>query len=276
MSEPVFDVVRGSTPLLVSIPHDGRLVPDTISARLSAAGRALPDTDWHVAQLYAFATDLGASVITARYSRYVVDLNRPPDDAALYGKGQSTGICPDRTFAGEPIYADGTPVGQDEERERIAAYWQPYHAQLAEMLHAIRQEFGYALLWDAHSIVSEAPLLFDGELPVLNVGTWGGRSCAADIGKALAGVLTDAPQTSVINGRFTGGHITRHYGDPARDVHAVQLELAQRSYMDEKTMRYDETSSAQLVPVLEQLLRAYLEAARARYARYDYARREHE
>lgn len=265
MSEAVFDVVRGSTPLLVSIPHDGRLVPDTISARMSAAGRALPDTDWHVARLYAFVADLGASVITARYSRYVVDLNRPPDDGALYGKGLSTGICPDRTFAGEPIYADGSRVGRDEERERISAYWQPYHAQLAEMLAAIRQEFGYALLWDAHSIVSEAPLLFDGALPVLNLGTWGGRSCGSDIEQALAGVLTDAPQSSVINGRFTGGQITRHYGDPARDVHAVQLELAQRSYMDEKTMRYDKTLSAQLVPVLQELLRTYLNAARTRY-----------
>lgn len=265
MSEAVFDVVRGSTPLLVSIPHDGRLVPDAISARLSAAGRALPDTDWHVARLYAFAADLGASVITAHYSRYVVDLNRPPDDAVLYGKGLTTGICPDRTFAGEPIYEDGTPVGEDEVRARISTYWRPYHAQLAEMLAAIREEFGYALLWDAHSIVSEAPLLFDGELPVLNLGTWGGRSCAADIEQALAGVLAGAPQSSVINGRFTGGHITRHYGDPAKEVHAVQLELAQRSYMDEKTMRYDKSLSAQLVPVLRELLRTYLEAARRKY-----------
>lgn len=265
MSGAVFEVVRGSTPLLVSIPHDGRLVPDAISARMSAAGRELPDTDWHVARLYAFAADLGASVITARYSRYVVDLNRPPDDAVLYGKGLSTGICPDRTFAGEPIYADGAPVGQDEARERISAYWQPYHAQLAEMLAAMRQEFGYALLWDAHSIVSEAPLLFDGALPVLNLGTWGGRSCAADFEQVLAGVLAAAPQSSVINGRFTGGHITRHYGAPARAVHAVQLELAQRSYMDEKTMRYDETLSAQLIPVLQELLRTYLKAARTRY-----------
>ncbi len=273
MSEAVFDVVRGSTPLLVSIPHDGRLVPDAITPRMSAAGRELPDTDWHVARLYAFAADLGASVITARYSRYVVDLNRPPDDGALYGKGMSTGICPDRTFAGEPIYADATPVGQAEARERISAYWQPYHSKLAGMLADIRQEYGYALLWDAHSIVSEAPLLFDGELPVLNLGTWDGRSCAADIEQVLAGVLAAVPQSSVMNGRFTGGHITRHYGDPARDVHAVQLELAQRSYMDEKTMRYDESSSAQLIPVLEQLLRAYVEAARARY---DQARREHE
>lgn len=262
MSEAVFDVVRGSTPLLVSIPHDGRLVPDAISARMSAAGRALPDTDWHVARLYAFAADLGASVITAHYSRYVVDLNRPPDDAVLYGKGLSTGICPDRTFAGEPIYEDGAAIGEDEVRERMSTYWRPYHAQLAETLAAIRQEFGYALLWDAHSIVSEAPLLFDGELPVLNLGTWGGRSCAAAIEQALAGVLATAPRSSVINGRFTGGHITRHYGDPAHDVHAVQLELAQRSYMDEKTMRYDETLSAQLVPVLRELLRTYLEAAR--------------
>lgn len=265
MTEAVFDVVRGSTPLLVSIPHDGRLVPDAIRARMSAAGRAMPDTDWHVARLYAFAAETGASVITAHYSRYVVDLNRPPDDADLYGKGLSTGICPDRTFAGDAIYADAMPVDKDEVRERIAAYWQPYHARLAEMLAAIRREFGYALLWDAHSIVSEAPLLFAGELPVLNLGTWGGKSCAADIEQALAGVLAGAPHSAVVNGRFTGGHITRHYGDPARDIHAVQLELAQRSYMDEKTMRYDEDLSAQLVPVLQQLLRTCVDAARTHY-----------
>ncbi len=256
----------GHAPLVVSIPHDGRDVPDAIAARMSEVGRALPDTDWHVRRLYGFATTLGASVLAARWSRYVVDLNRPADDAALYPGQVSTGICPARTFGNEAIYADGGTVDAGERATRIERYWRPYHERLRRELEAVRERHGYALLWDAHSIRSEVPALFDGELPVLNVGTWDGRSCAATIEDALWAVASLAPYSAVRNGRFTGGYTTRHYGRPAHGVHAVQLELAQRAYMDERTLRYDEPRGRALADTLRALLRAYLESAHALYA----------
>ena len=136
MSAGVFTFHEGRTPLLVSVPHDGRLLPDDIAARMTAAGRALPDTDWHVAALYAFARELGASVITAQYARYVVDLNRPPEDTALYANRAATGICPQRTFAGDAIYRDGEGVTERERNARIEHYWRPYHARIADTLAA--------------------------------------------------------------------------------------------------------------------------------------------
>jgi N-formylglutamate amidohydrolase len=272
MSDAIFTFVEGSRPLLISIPHDGRGLAGDMQERMSAAGRALPDTDWHVAQLYEFASGIGASVIAAKNSRYVVDLNRPPGDAALYENARSTGICPEKTFAGDDIYRANAGITEVEKHDRIVRYWRPYHDRIAETLASLRTTHGYGLLWDAHSIVSEVPALFDGELPVLNVGTYSGRSCAPHIEAALADVAAHASYSSVMNGRFTGGYITRHYGDPAHDVHAVQLELAQRCYMDEKTLRYDAGRSASVIACLQNLLQTYMASAAALY-RTDNARR---
>jgi len=164
----------GSMPLLVSVPHDGRNLPDDFASTMTAAGRAIPDTDWHVAKLYEFAQGLGAAVIKAEYSRYVVDLNRPADNASLYEGQVATGLCPQQTFDGQDIYTDATRIDVES---RVDKFWKPYHEKIAETLSAFRQSHGFALLWDAHSIASRVPRLFDGELPVLNLGTWDGHSC---------------------------------------------------------------------------------------------------
>lgn len=260
MTSDVFDWHEGTTPLLISVPHGGRLIPDDIAAGMTDKGRALPDTDWHVAELYGFATEIGANIVAAKYSRYVVDLNRPPGDGALYANQVSTGLCPERTFAGDAIYAEGG-VTEEEREARVARYWHPYHDAVAAKLGRLREEYGYALLWDAHSIASHVPALFEGELPALNLGTYGGRSCASGIEQALTRIVEGAPYSSVVNERFTGGYITRHFGAPSEGIHAVQLELAQRSYMDENTLRYDRGLSALLIPVLRELLQTYLECA---------------
>lgn len=261
MSE-VFDFVAGDSPLLVSIPHDGRELAPGMAARMTKAGRALPDTDWHVRRLYDFVAELGASVIAANYSRYVVDLNRPADDAALYPGQLSTGLCPTITFAGEPIYADDVPPGADERRERIDAYWRPYHEKLRAELDGLVARFGYALLWDAHSIRTEVPALFDGSLPDLNIGTNGGRSCAGNIEAAVGNAAAATAFTSVINGRFQGGFITRHFGDPAAGIHAIQLELAQRNYMDEDGLEYNAPAADRLRQAIREMLQAFTETAR--------------
>jgi len=264
MSNAVYDFYEGELPLLISVPHDGRELPDDIASRMTPAARQLPDTDWHVAELYAFARDMGASMICARYSRYVVDLNRPADDAALYPGQVATGICPAFTFAGDALYEDRAGVSAGEREARTERYWQPYHRCIERKLAELKSRHGFALLWDAHSIASEVPGLFDGQLPVLNLGTNKGQSCAADIEAALVQVAEDSDYTFVSNGRFTGGHITRYFGQPAAGIHAVQLELAQRSYMDEKTLRYDQQRATALRRVIRELLNTYIATAKKR------------
>ncbi len=253
----VYAFSKGGSPLLISVPHDGRLIPDEQAARMTEAGLAIPDTDWHVAELYDFARELGASLLIARYSRYVVDLNRPPDDASLYEGQVATGLCPQFTFAGDPLYRDGQPITAAETEDRIGRYWRPYHERLALALENLRARHGYALLWDAHSIPSRVPRLFDGELPVLNLGNFNGRSCSPHIARELNRVATASPYASVLNGRFKGGYITRHYGDPANGVQAVQLELAQRAYMDEDTQGFDAVRAEHLRDTLRALLSTY-------------------
>lgn len=250
----VFTYHEGYVPLLVSVPHDGRHLPPDLEGRMTAVARTLPDTDWHVARLYDFARDLGAHVLVANYSRYVVDLNRPATDESLYPGQLATGLCPQQTFAGDDIYAAGGVVTADEIADRVAAYWAPYHAQIRRVLDAIQAKHGCAVIWDAHSIASRVPRLFEGELPVLNVGTYGGRSCAPAIESAVHEIAAGSRYSAVLNGRFQGGFITRHYGDAAHGVHAVQLEIAQRAYMDELSGNYDTEKASRLRGTLRIML----------------------
>ena len=258
MSE-VFRFHEGDTPLLVSVPHDGWQIPSALVQHMTGAARGIPDTDWHVSQLYEFVREHGHSMLVANFSRYVIDLNRPADDAVLYEGQLATGLCPTRTFAGDEIYAEELEIATEL---RVRRFWRPYHDKLAATLAELRERHGYALLWDAHSIKSVVPSLFAGELPVLNVGTWDGESCAQEIAAAVVEEAEASPYDVVVNARFKGGYITRHYGDPDNGAHAIQLELAQRAYMDETTLEYDRDKAARLRDTLGRLLDRYKEAAR--------------
>ena len=253
----LFKFRAGTAPLLVSMPHTGTHIPDWLAPRLSAPARSLPDTDWHLERLYDFLDELGASVLVATHSRYVVDLNRPPDNANLYPGQDTTGIVPMDTFHLEPLYLPGFPPSDDEAGERIRTYWRPYHDRLRTALGEIKARHGYALLWDAHSIFSVLPRFFKGKLPDLNLGTADGQSCAPGIGEALAKAVEG--YRVALNGRFKGGYITRHYGDPANGVHAVQLELSEATYMEEKApYRFREDRAKRLRPQLRTLLELFL------------------
>ena len=246
----------GSTPLLVSMPHTGTFVPDAIRKRLSEEAKALPDTDWHLERLYGFLDELGASVLVATHSRYVVDLNRPPDNLNLYPGQDTTGIVPLDTFHKKSLYLSGKEPSETETQERIHAYWQPYHDKLAAELAAIKARHGYALLWDAHSIFSVLPRFFQGKLPDFNLGTADGKSCAPGVGEALQKSVEG--YSAVLNGRFKGGYITRRYGNPAAGVHAVQLELSEATYMDETApYGYREDLAERLQPQLRTLLELF-------------------
>jgi N-formylglutamate amidohydrolase len=254
------EVERGDVPLVIDVPHGGTHVPPDLAGRLTPAARALPDTDWHVEKLFGFAREMGATRVVATHSRYVVDLNRDPGGKALYPGADNTELCPTRTFAGEAIYAAGDAPGPNEVAARRAEYFVPYHATLAAEIERVRARHGYAILLDGHSIRSEVPRFFAGRLPDLNLGTADGASCAPAFQHAAALVLAGgAGFSSVVNGRFKGGYVTRHYGTPARGIHALQLETAQSCYMDESPpYPWDAKRAALLSTLLERLVEALL------------------
>jgi N-formylglutamate deformylase len=250
---------RGSSPLLISLPHNGTQLPADLAERLTPEARQVPDTDWHVEKLYDVAHALDASVIVPKYSRYVVDLNRPRDDASLYPGQNTTGLCPVMAFSGEPIYLSGQEPDQNEITARIERYWRPYHTALTEEIGRIGEAHGRVVLWEGHSIRSVVPFLFEGRLPDLNIGTAGGDSCSAGLQRRLVNVLDAQRDYSyVLNGRFKGGYITRHFGKPSQGVDAIQLELAQLNYMNEEMFEYNETHAQKLQAVIKKLLEAAL------------------
>lgn len=258
-----FTLEHGRVPLLISLPHDSSHIPAEIAARMHPAARRSPDTDWHVHRLYApLAQKLGASVLRPGASRYVVDLNRPADGQALYPGRRETGLVPMLGFDGEPLYQDGMEPDGDEIQRRINTFWQPYHDALSHELATLRAEHGHVVLWEAHSIRSRVPMLFEGVLPDFNLGTADGASCGPTLQQRLDERLrAQSGYSHVLNGRFKGGYITRHYGRPDQGVQAVQLELAQHNYMDEDSFDYDEAKAVPLQRQIESLLRLCLENA---------------
>jgi N-formylglutamate deformylase len=256
----IYEFHQGSLPLLISIPHAGTEMPEALAQRLTVVGRGLPDTDWYVHQLYEFARELGASIIKANYSRYVVDLNRAPDSASLYVGNPTSPVCATETFGGSFIYMAGHEPDEREIAARIEEYWRPYHERIATELAALRAAHGRALLWDAHSIASEIPGLFEGVLPEFNLGTRDGASCPRALSDALLQVVVrDGEFGAVLDGRFKGGYITHHYGKPANGVYAVQLEVAQRAYMNEAPEHvWDAQRAERAQALISQLLSRYL------------------
>lgn len=260
-----FHFHQGTVPMLISMPHVGTSIPAEISAQLMPVAQDKADTDWHLPLLYNMAQALGASVIHAEYSRYVIDLNRSSDDSQLYPGQDTTGLCPVDTFAKQALYPEGKAPDAAEVQRRIARYWQPYHQQLQTELARLKALHGRVILWDAHSIASQVPRFFQGKLPDLNFGTADQRSCAASLQQALAVTLqgpAEMPYSHVFNGRFKGGYITRQYGQPAQHIHAVQLEMSQCIYMNEAApYAYRPDLAAQVQPLLRQLLSTCLDWA---------------
>ena len=256
-----FTLHRGRLPLLVSVPHVGTRIPAELKPLYQARALEVEDTDWHLDQLYDFARALGASLIVPRFSRYVVDLNRPPENTPMYAQANNTELCPTRFFTGEPLYRDGAAPDASRVIARTASYWRPYHRALAAELERLRQSHGHAVLWDGHSIKSELPWLFDGQLPDMNLGTADSTSCAPALRAAVVAVLqAQTGYSQVVDGRFKGGYITRQYGRPAEGIHAIQLEMCWRTYMTEAPpFSLDPERVARLQPLLQALLQATLD-----------------
>jgi N-formylglutamate deformylase len=247
---------RGSTPLLISMPHVGTRIPDELRRLYVERALLSEDTDWHLERLYGFARELGASILVPAFSRYVIDLNRPSDNQPMYPGRNNTELCPTRFFTGEALYRPGCAPDEAEVRRRVERWWLPYHTALGEELARLKQAHGHAVLFDAHSIKGELPWLFEGRLPDMNIGTVEGRSCAPTLRTAVAAVFEQQRGYShVVDGRFKGGHITREHGRPQDGVHAVQLEMAWRAYMDEAPpYAWHEAKAAAVQPLLQRLV----------------------
>ncbi len=261
------EVIEGDRPLLLAQPHVGTWLPEAVEARLTATGRARSDTDWHVDRLYADLVP-GATIVRARFSRYLIDPNRPPDDRSLYPGQNTTGLCPLTDFDGRPLYLDGKEPDAAECGSRLAAYWKPYHETIERQLARLRRRFDHVLLYDCHSIRSRIPHLFEGRLPDLNLGTNERRSAHPRLIETAERVLAETTErgfTRVTDGRFKGGYTTRHYGRPDAGVSVLQMELAQETYMlEEPPWSWLEERATRLRPVLARLLSALLEQLEGR------------
>ena len=256
--ERTFGIVRGTRPLLVSVPHSGIMIPEQVAITMTEDAQGSIDSDWFMKELYEpIVQDLGASLIYPVYSRYLIDLNRPEHDQSLYPGQTTTGLCPTQRFDGLSLYKSGhLPTSQEKER-RLKLYWHPYHHALNSELNRLHHMHGQVLLWEGHSIRSEVPRLFDGRLPDLNLGTNLGQSCHGLIEERIREFLPSVKEiyTSVVNGRFRGGHITRYYGKPDRGIHAVQLELSQITYLaNEENPEWNLLYAQKVIKVIKQLI----------------------
>lgn len=262
----VFQFTSGSTPVLISVPHAGTEIPAEMAARMTGEALALPDTDWHVPLLYDFASHIGAGLIVATHSRYVIDLNRDPSGKPLYPGADNTELVPLTTFGRDAVYRSGLAPDDDEVAQRVERFWKPYHDKVASELDALKARHGIAVLWDAHSIPSVVPRFFSGKLPDLNLGSAKGTSAAPELTEAVVGVFgTTNAFSSILDGRFTGGYITRRFGQPQTGTHALQLELGQAAYMDESPpYRFDAQRAAPMKALLQKTMEAVVAWARAR------------
>ncbi|SDX45335.1 formiminoglutamase [Ruegeria halocynthiae] len=259
---PVFRVQRGDGPIVLGQPHGGTFVPDDIAARLNANGQMLADTDWHINQLYDGLL-ANATVVQSHVHRYVIDANRDPAGVSLYPGQNTTTLVPLTDFDGQPIWSEGQNPSADETEARRTAYHAPYHSALEQELERVRAKHGVAILFDCHSIRSKIPFLFEGTLPDMNIGTDGGVTCAPGIEAAAHEFAHSSPYSTVLNGRFRGGWTTRHYGRPDEGLHAIQMELAQSTYLSTETppWAFDEKKAKRLRRWLVDILDAIQDTA---------------
>ena len=243
--DSTYTLSTGTTGVLISMPHNGQLIPKSIIDTMTPNAEKVADTDWYMDKLYDFAQSIGAYTLTPHYSRYVIDLNRSPDGKALYSGANNTELCPTTAFDLSPLYRQDKQPTESEIAMRIEHYWQPYHLALAATLKDLKKQYNRVVLLDAHSILSKVPRFFEGSLPDFNFGSANGKSCDESLLKSVQS-LNLTPYTSVFNGRFKGGYITRAYGDPANNIHAIQLELSQNTYMDEPTNHYNKEKAEQV------------------------------
>jgi len=264
-------VHRGEAPVLICFPHTGTDIPPDIASHMHAPWRARKDTDWWIDRLYDFAPGLGVTTIRTAISRSVIDVNRDPSGASLYPGQATTGLCPTETFDGEPLYLSGLEPNDDDIQRRLTTWFAPYHDTIAAEIERVWARHGVVVLYDAHSIRSHIPRLFEGELPQFNIGTNSGQSCASRLIQQVETACRQSAYSTVVDGRFKGGWTTRHYGRPSDGIHAIQMELAIRGYLNEPSEiregmwppSYAEDRAAPLRAVLTDIIQSVLTFAKS-------------
>ncbi len=242
---PVYTIIKPASvllPVVLSIPHAGKFVPEDIRIQLKQDLLPPDDTDWFVDELYNFASSLGITTIKAENSRWVIDLNRNPDDTPLYTDNRIiTALCTTTNFMGEPIYTDERKKVTDEEVSlRKELYFTPYHQAMQQLLNEVKTEFGSVLLWDCHSIRRFVPSIQPQPFPDLILGSADGVSASQTIIDTVSNALQSSSYSFSHNHPFKGGYITRQYGKPNLQQHALQLEMAKPLYMNDTEQRFDE------------------------------------
>ena len=256
MPDEIFEFIEGNRPILISMPHNGVQIPKDLIPLMTRSAKAMVDTDWFLDQLYRFAVENGCYLINPKFSRYVIDLNRPQDDQNLYPGQDTTELCPTTQFDQQPIYQPGKVPTDLDISNRVSKYWKPYHAKLQMALDEIKSKFGAVLLFEAHSIKSVVPRFFEGKLPDFNFGDYNHQSC--DI-RLINKIEEWQPQayTKVVNGRFKGGYITRAYGQPEKNIHAIQLELSQATYLNEDKLSFDPKKAKRVESKLKEMFEIF-------------------
>ncbi|HFB64840.1 MAG TPA: N-formylglutamate deformylase, partial [Aeromonadales bacterium] len=245
----------GSSPILISMPHNGSLIPFNLSSTMHDYALQSRDSDWFLDKLYDFTRSENISLIVPKLSRYAIDLNRSPDDKPLYSGADNTELCPTTQFDRKPLYLADKSPSDEQITARIQQYWLPYHQALQQQLQRLKQLHPVVILFDAHSIASRVPRFFEGQLPDFNFGTNDGKSCSSELLDKIKREFLLEGYSSVYNDRFKGGYITRHYGDPAQGIHSIQLELSQATYMNENDLSWNVAKANKVIPHLKQLIK---------------------
>jgi N-formylglutamate deformylase len=243
-------------PIVISVPHCGTAFPEELKSQYNSKLIEAPDdTDWFVDELYSFAMEMGMPMISAVYSRWVIDLNRDPESKPLYTDGRIiTGLCPTTTFLGEPLYNDQrTDVSQQEISRRLELYYRPYHQKVDDVLSGLRKQFGKVLLWDCHSIRQSVPTINNEKFPDLILGSADETSASKNLIDISLQTLGSGKYSLRHNSPFKGGYITRHFGQPSIDQHALQLEMSKVNYMDDSEMKLDTARTSEMQTLLKSL-----------------------
>ena len=263
MTKP-FHLIEASAkavPIIVSVPHSGTDFPPELEHDFLTEMRIrADDTDWFVHQLYNFVPDMGISLIHSRYCRWVIDLNRDPESKPLYDDGRIiTGLTPHSDFHGNEIYVSQDHYPNEEEiNRRLALYYWPYYQKLEELLTERKAEFGQVLLWDAHSIRQFVPGIRKAHFPDLILGSNDRQSAKQGLIDIAMHNLDGFGFDLKHNDPFKGGHITRYFGNPGENVHALQLEMVKKLYMDDNERIYDEQSAKKIKEMLKQVFEGLL------------------
>ena len=252
------------TPVLVEVPHSGLQVPADVEPQIDATPTAvLRDADMYVDQLYERAPQNGATLLVSRVSRYVVDLNRGPEevDSAAVPRHPHARHIPARGVVWR-ARTDGTPLLRSplttqQFARRIQLYYEPYHQTLREVATELRSRHGHVVILAAHSMPSTGRRVFGGRVvrrADVVPGTCGRSTADGRIIDLIDAHFRQAGLSVKHDDPYRGGWTTTRYGAPKRGQHAVQIELNRALYVDERTNEIKKHDFTRLQSVLDALV----------------------